>query len=152
MIMHLSLFALVAVDGTKFRANNSKRNNFNQKKIDRHLKYIDEKITEYMKALEESDTQAASERKPSADEIKKRIEELKNRKEKYESYQEQLKTSGENELSTTDKDSRLMANNNNGIEVSYNVQTAVDDKNNLIVDFEIINNASDQGQLKVKWR
>jgi transcriptional regulator PpsR len=46
---------MVAVDGTKFRADNSKKNNFNIKKIDRHKKYIDEKIEEYMNCLDEND-------------------------------------------------------------------------------------------------
>ncbi len=33
---------VVAVDGSKFRASNSKRNNYNEKKLKRHIKYIDE--------------------------------------------------------------------------------------------------------------
>ena len=35
---------LLAGDGTKLRAQNSKKNNYNQKKIDRHLAYIDSKL------------------------------------------------------------------------------------------------------------
>ena len=46
---------LVAGDSTKFRAQNSKKNNFNQKKIDRHLEYIENKLAEYNKALADSD-------------------------------------------------------------------------------------------------
>ena len=33
---------IIAIDGTKSRAHNSKNANFNQKKIDRHLAYIEE--------------------------------------------------------------------------------------------------------------
>ena len=43
---------LIAVDGTKIKANNSRKNNYNKKKIDRQVKYIDEKTQEYLKALE----------------------------------------------------------------------------------------------------
>ena len=46
---------LLAGDSTKLRAQNSKKNNFNQKKIDRHLAYIENKLSEYEKALAESD-------------------------------------------------------------------------------------------------
>ena len=41
---------LIAGDSTKLRAQNSKKNNFNQKKIDRHLEYIENKLAEYEKA------------------------------------------------------------------------------------------------------
>ena len=51
------------------------------------------------------------------------------------------------EISTTDPDARLMKVNNNGADVCYNVQTAVDQKNKLIVDYDVINNAADQGNL-----
>ena len=46
---------LIAGDSTKFRAQNSKKNNFNKKKIDRHLEYIDNKLQEYNEALAQSD-------------------------------------------------------------------------------------------------
>ncbi len=46
---------LLAGDSTKFRAQNSKKNNFNQKKIDRHLEYIENKLNEYNQALAQND-------------------------------------------------------------------------------------------------
>lgn len=45
----------IAIDGTKSRAHNSKKANFNQKKIDQHLAYIETKTQEYLDALEEND-------------------------------------------------------------------------------------------------
>lgn len=54
---------------------------------------------------------------------------------------------GINEISVTDADARLMAVNNNGVDVCYNVQIAVDDLHNLVVDCEVGNNPSDHGQL-----
>lgn len=138
---------IIAIDGSKFRASNSKRNNYNQKKIQRHLKYIDEKITTYLNQLDNNDQDEADIHVPSAEEIQKRIEELKNRKEKYIAMQEQMEETGATEISTTDPDARLMAVNNNGIEVSYNVQIAVDQKHKLIIESELINNPADQNQL-----
>ena len=138
---------VIAVDGSKFRASNSKRNNFNQKKIQRHLKYIDEKINSYLNELDSNDQDEADIHVPSAEEIQKRIEELMSRKGKYLAMQQQMEETGATEVSTTDPDARLMAVNNNGIEVSYNVQTAVDQKHKLVVDSEVINNPADQGQL-----
>ena len=51
------------------------------------------------------------------------------------------------EISTTDPDSRLMATNNNGIDVCFNVQTVVDSKHKLVVDCDVINNPTDHGML-----
>lgn len=79
--------------------------------------------------------------------MQKRIAQLKERKAKYQSYQDNLKKTNTNELSTTDPDARLMANNNNSVEVSYNVQTSVDAQHKLIVDFKVINKPNDLGQL-----
>ncbi len=137
---------LVAIDGSKFKADNSKKKNFNKQKLDRHLKYIDEKISEYINDLEQNDEKESSDRKPTAEEIKERIEELKNRKNKYETYKEIIKEEKISEISEIDSDARLMSNNNR-IEPCYNVQSAVDSKNKLIIDFKVTKNPSDQGQL-----
>jgi len=138
---------LVAVDGTKFRADNSKKNNYNKKKIDRQLKYIDEKIEEYLKSLENCDKEPDAKPKYTIEELKEKIEELEKRKAFYGNLENELKKSGENEISTTDPDARLMDNKKNGLEVNYNVQTAVDSKNNLILAVDVTNKPSDQGHL-----
>jgi hypothetical protein len=138
---------LVAIDGSKFRASNSKRNNYSAKKLERHIKYIDEKIDKYMQELDEGDTTEAYDRKPDAGEIEKRLQELRERKGKYEEYKKQLEENGKNEISTTDPDARLMCNNNNNVDVSYNVQTTVDSKNKLIVDFKVSQKPNDLGEL-----
>jgi len=137
----------VAIDGSKFRACNSKRNNYNAKKLDKHIKYIDEKIDNYLNELDTEDNLETSDRKPSSDEIKKKIQELKIRKEKYEGYKQNLEENGQNEISTTDPDARLMCNNNNNVDVSYNVQTTVDAKHKLIADFKVSQKPNDLGEL-----
>ena len=138
---------MVAIDGSKFKASNSKRNNFNNKKIDRHIKYIDEKINHYLKDLEENDQAEVTDRKPSAKEINERIKELRERKDIYEGYKKELQESEKSEISTTDPDARLMGSNNKGVDISYNVQTAVDAKYKLIADYKVTTNASDFGEL-----
>lgn len=46
---------MIAGDSTKLRAQNSKKNNFNEGKIEKHLAYIDNKLDEYNAALAEAD-------------------------------------------------------------------------------------------------
>lgn len=123
---------LIAGDSTKLRAQNSKKNNFNQKKIDRRLEYIENKLAEYTNALAESDD---DDKKKIEQQIKK--QEL--RKEGYKQIEQQLKESGQPQVSTSDPDSRQMITRNNITEVAYNVQTSVDDKHNLLFDFDVTN-------------
>lgn len=138
---------LIAIDGTKFRACNSKRNNYSAKKLTRHIRYIDEKIESYLAELDEQDKLEEKDRRPDTAEVNKRIEELKKRKTKYQGYQKVLTDIASNEISTTDPDSRLMVTNNNSVEVSYNVQASVDSEHKLIADFKVITKPNDLGEL-----
>jgi len=137
----------VAVDGTKFKASNSKKNNFSKKKLERHKKYIDEKIDRYLDELDKNDALEKEDRQPSTEELEKRIEELKRRKTRFEDLEKELETSGQSEISTVDPDARLMNNNNNNVDVAYNVQTSVDHKHKLICDFKVTNEPNDLGKL-----
>ena len=96
---------IIAIDGTKSRAHNSKKANFNQKKIDKHLAYIDEKSQEYLDQLAQNDVQENSEKISN---IQAKIERLKTNRIKYELLETKLKTSGEPQISTTDEDSRAL--------------------------------------------
>jgi len=122
---------LLAGDSTKFRAQNSKKNNFNQKKIDRHLEYIEKKLEEYNQALKENDG--------DKEQNLKEIEKHQKRKENYQKLEQELKQSGQPQISTSDPESRQMIIRNNITEVAYNVQTTVDAKHNLPIDYKVTN-------------
>ena len=126
----------IAIDGTKSRAHNSKKANFNQKKIDRHLAYIEEKTQEYLTDLEQNDHQENS---TTITDIQAKIERLKTNKISYELLEEKLKESGEPQISTTDQDARALLVQGVVVEVSYNIQAAVDNKHNLVVATHTIN-------------
>ena len=124
---------LLAGDSTKLRAQNSKKNNYNQGKINRHIEYIDRKLEEYNAALAKEDCD-----KP--EEIKKAIEKHLTRKEEYQKLEKQLNESGQEQISTSDTESRQMITRNNITEVAYNVQTTVDAENSLLIDYKVTNN------------
>ncbi|MBO8144617.1 MAG: IS1182 family transposase [Thermodesulfobacterium sp.] len=144
----LDLFSgeLVAIDGSKFKAVNSKKRNFNQQKLKKKIKEIEEKIEDYFKDLEENDAKESNVSSPTAKELKAKIELLKNRKRKYQNLLKGLKESGETQVSLTDADARAMVNNQK-IEVCYNVQMAVDEKHKMILDYEVTNEVKDTDQL-----
>ena len=124
----------IAIDSSKFRAVNSKKNNFNPRKIERQLNYIDNKIEEYLVELTLADEQELD-----STEITQNILTQLSRQEKYLEIKQKLEESGEDQISTTDPDARSMILHGSVIEVAYNVQTAVDDKNKLIVHYDVTN-------------
>jgi len=123
---------LLAGDSTKLRAQNSKKNNFNQKKIDRHLEYIENKLNEYNQALAENDGDTKNKAEQEIDKHTKR-------KDDYKKLEQQLKETGQAQVSSSDPDSRQMIIRNNITEVAYNVQTTVDAKHNLLIDYKVTN-------------
>lgn len=123
---------LIAGDSTKLRAQNSKKNNFNENKIAQHLQYIEKRLDEYNDLLQ----QAEEENKEI---IQQQIDKQNTRKEKYNALSQQLIDTGVTQVSTSDPDSRQMITRNNITEVAYNVQTTVDAKNLLTLDYKVTN-------------
>jgi len=144
----LNLFgsSLVFIDGSKFRAVNNKDRNFTQARLEKLQALADERLAEYTKELEEAD--AAEEGEAGATEagLRAKIEALQERKKQYASYQEQLKESGETQLSLTDPESRRMKIRGD-MDVCYNVQIAVDSKHHLIVAHDVTDQVNDLEQL-----
>jgi len=139
---------LVAIDGTKFKAKNSRSNNLNEKTVALRLKQTEEKIAEYLKELDSNDAiDSEEDNNAQADTLKEKISQLEEKKQQYEQIQEQIKATGQREISIVDPDSRLMRVDSQRFKVGYNIQTSVDAKQHLIVDFDVINNSTDHHQL-----
>lgn len=128
---------IIAIDGTKSRAHNSKKNNYNPKKIDRHLNYIEDKSNQYLNMLDAND--AAQTTDLTIPDIKTKLQQLKERKIKYELIARQLQQSNQPQVSTTDADARALLVQGQVVEVCYNTQAAVDAKHKLVVATHTIN-------------
>jgi hypothetical protein len=138
---------LVAIDGSKFKAVNSKDRNYTEAKLRERIQRLEVKIADYLAELEEADREeTVEENEKSAKEIGNIVKELEERKGRYQAYAEELEQSGESQKSLTDPDSRLMLSNGK-MEVCYNVQTAVDAKHKLIAAFEVTNDGNDKNHL-----
>lgn len=96
---------VIAVDGTKSKASNSKKNCFNRGKLEERLANIDGQIAAYFEETERNDRMEGVLNGSGA---ANRLAALQARKERYEQYLRQLDESGESLLSTTDPDARLM--------------------------------------------
>lgn len=141
---------VVAIDGTKMRAQNSRKNNYSEKSIEEHLAYVESKTESYLKELDEMDKQESSEQdngmRIKKEQIKEKLKHLQQSKEKYSTLKEILEQSEHKQISTTDADSRLLQTRLNQTEVVYNVQSATEIKNKLIVAFDVTN-TNDYNQL-----
>lgn len=126
----------IAIDGTKVRAHNSKKNNYNPKKLERHLHYIEEKTNEYLAQLATND---AEESNLNITQVNEKLARLKETKINYELLQDKLEQSGEPQISTTDEEARALLVQGQVVEVSYNMQAAVDEQHKLIVATHTIN-------------
>lgn len=149
LCMKLGLYQkeLLAIDGSKFRAVNSKDNTYNAEILEKKLKRIDEHIAQYLSQMDKEDKNEPD--VPTSEQIKAAIEELTLRKEKYQDYLKELLESGETQLLLTDPEARRM-HSKDGFHCCYNVQTAVDKDSHLIAEYEVTNHNTDQSMIKTK--
>lgn len=138
---------IIAIDGSKFKAVNALENNYGHKKIKDRVKRIDDKLEIYLQQLNENDEKESALKAHTKEELEQIITDLKERKHKYEAIQEHLDNTGETQISTTDTDAKRMNHSNGRSEICYNVQSAVDDKNKLIVEYEVTNRCNDKNLL-----
>ena len=127
----LKLFsqALVAIDGSKFKAVNTRDKNFSMGKIDKRQQQIEESIQRYLSALDTADRTQPVELEARTARLQDKIAMLRKQMQVLDEVKEQLKEQPEKQLSTTDPDARSMATSGRGSGmVAYNVQVAVDVK------------------------
>lgn len=136
----------VFIDGTKIRTVNGKDRNFSDAKLAKLIKAVDDQIEEYLSELDEQDVAEAKEPGATDPELKEKVKALRERKKKYERYRNQLKESGERQMSLTDPESRRMKIQGD-MKVCYNAQIAVDSKHHLIVVTDVTDQGSDEQQL-----
>jgi len=127
--MNLISGETIAIDSFKIRAQNSLKNNFNQKKIDRHLEYIDGKINEYLQELESGELEESQRQ-----EVEQKIATQKERRKEYNAIEKQLQDSGQSQISTTDPDAKSVVLHRNVVNVGYNIQAGCDSKHKLFVN------------------
>lgn len=111
---------LVAVDGSKFRANNSKKKNYTTGKVKKHIEHYELSAQKYIDLLEENDILESTEQTSfDKEDLQQKIKEIHQKIENLEAIKEQIEVEGQ--LSMTDQDSRLMSSNNHGSEMAHNV-------------------------------
>ncbi len=152
--MGLLAKASVAIDGSKFKAVNSRDNNFTKGKLERRLKQIEESVARYLSQIETADRHAAAGEENletvtlTKTRLKEKLVKLEEEVKRLREIESQVLASPDEQISLTDPDCRSMATSGRGSGmVAYNVQSAVDTTNHLIVAHEVTNEGSDRSQL-----
>jgi transposase len=140
----LDLFGaeLVAIDGSKFLAVNSRQRSFTQKRVRDVIAQIDGRIEEYLRRLNTTDREETN-RSREDTRLAEKIAVLEERLAESRALLVQMEQTNANEISLTDGDARRMIVGP-VTEVCYNAQLAVDDKHHLIVAEEVTNNPVDK--------
>ena len=147
---HMKLFtqAIVAIDGSKFKAVNNKDRNDTRASMKRRIAAIDQHIKRYLSLLDTADKKEPEVGDQKVPELKEKIAALKAEMKRVKKRERDLLAHPDKQLSDTDPDSRLMkVGGGRATQVSYNVQTAVDTEHKLIVAHEVTNAAVDRNLL-----
>ena len=132
---------LVAIDGTKIKANNSRKNNVTISKLNKMIEHHDENIHEYLKQLSQNDIAE------STDTIKSKLKKVQEKKLECELLKSEMESEGVREKSLVDPDSHQMSVSNKGTDIAYNVQNVVDSKEHIITTTDVVTTPADQTQL-----
>jgi transposase len=141
--------ASVAIDGSKFKAVNTRDKNFTRGKVERRRAQLEESVARYLAQLDTADRQEPSEALAAkTTHLKEKLAKLEEEMAKLAAYEKQMLAAPDQQISLTDPDSRSMATSGRGSGVvGYNVQVAVDTEHHLIVTHEVTNSGSDRAQL-----
>jgi transposase len=146
----LSLFtnAVVAIDGSKFKAVNNRDKNFTTTKLARRMEQVDDSIARYLAALDRADRENNDVPEARVRRIKDKIAGLRRQMHDLKEMETTVAASSDAQISLTDPDARSMATSGKGTGiVGYNVQVAVDIQHHLIVAHEVTNLGHDRTQL-----
>jgi len=147
--MGLLTISSVAIDGSKFKAVNTRDKNFTRNKVERRRAQLEESVARYLAQLDTADRQEPSEELAAKTEhLKEKLVKLESEMQRLAAMEKLMLASPDQQISLTDPDSRSMATSGRGSGVvGYNVQVAVDTEHHLIIAHEVTNTGSDRAQL-----
>ncbi|MPR31614.1 IS1182 family transposase, partial [Microvirga tunisiensis] len=151
----LNLFtrAVVAIDGSKFKAVNNRDKNFTVAKVAKRIEQVEASIARYLAALDRADRQDNDVAEAKTARLKEKIEGLRRSMQSLKEMQQQVEAAPDQQISLTDPDARSMATSGKGTGiVGYNVQMAVEAEHHLIVAHEVTNVGNDRTQLLAMGR
>ena len=146
--MKLFSHAIVAIDGSKLKAVNSRDRNFTVGKIKGRRQQLEDSVARYLAELDRSDRDPTLLPEGRVPQLRDKLAKLHAQMEKLDEIEKQLEATPDHQISLTDPDARSMTSSGRGTgTVGYNVQAAVDAKHHLIVAYDVTNDGHDRAQL-----
>ena len=140
--------AIVAIDGSKLKAVNSRDRNFTVGKIKGRRQQLEDSVARYLAELDRSDRDPTLLPEGRVPQLRDKLAKLHAQMEKLDEIEKQLEATPDHQISLTDPDARSMTSSGRGTgTVGYNVQAAVDAKHHLIVAYDVTNDGHDRAQL-----
>jgi transposase len=140
--------AVVAVDGSKFKAVNNRDKNFTVAKVAKRIEQVEASIARYLAVLDRADRQHDDVAEAKTARLQEKIEGLRRQVQSLKEMGQQVEAAPDKQISLTDPDARSMATSGKGTGiVGYNVQMAVEAEHHLIVAHEVTNVGNDRTQL-----
>ncbi len=139
--------AVVAIDGSKFKAVNNVSKNHTRGILKRRIARTEEHIANYLSKLDEADSDEPTPSETDMPDLKEKLSSLRESLKALKEKEQQVLAHPDKQISETDKDARLMKQGSKGSLVGYNLQTAVDTHHKLIVAHKLTNSPTDRGQL-----
>lgn len=143
---------VVAVDGSKFQADNALGRHVTRGQLARERGAIERRIEAYLEELDRADAEHAEDDEEDGDggsgggaAVREALERLERRRDRLGRLDEELAEAGEEARALTDAEARKMrAPQGGGYLVGYNVQIAVEAERRLIVHHEVSDEANDR--------
>ena len=148
----LDLFSqsIIAIDGSKFKAVNSRDRNFTSGKLKARMEQVEQSIDRYLAAMDTADRTQPDIAEDRTPRLAEKIAKLKRQMQDLKEMEQRLADAPDGQVSLSDPDARSMATSGRGTGVvGYNVQTAVDHKHHLIVAHEVTNVGHDRSALSM---
>src|SRR5580700_9745970 len=124
---NLNLFtqAIVAIDGSRFKAVNSRDRSFSRGSLGRRMEQVEAGIERYLSALETADRQEGELAEAKSARLKDKIASLQEQMREYKALEVAVHAAPNKQISLTDPEARSMATSgkDTGM-VGYNVQAA----------------------------
>ena len=140
--------ALVVIDGSKFKAVNNRDKNFTAHKLKARQQQLEQSVGRYLAELDRADRDPSLVPEERVEHLKEKIATVRKQMKKLKGIGQELAAAPDQQVSLTDPDARSMATSGRGTGiVGYNVQTAMDSENHLIVAHEVVNQGHDREQL-----
>lgn len=143
--------AIVAVDGSKFKASASKKSVPTAEQLQKEQKRIERRIADYLAEMDEADREEDAQPQPTREQIEEAIQKLRERNKKLKAAQEKLQAQppqeGNTRISLTDPDCVMLSAHGSSVP-GYNVQQAVDAQHKLIVAHEVTTLRNDHASLE----